>query len=163
MMHVYRTLKKSLGVILLLFSFVLQSNGNTLFSSDTTGPASISSFTPTSGKKGTIVTIFGSNFTGASAVRFGGVLADTIFFKNDTVIVAVVDTGATGNVSVTTPFGTTSKPGFTFIRDTIPDSTAAPVIKSFTPTSARKGAKVLIFGSKFRNASAVRFGGVLAD
>src|SRR3954465_12302459 len=102
MMNVYRSLKRSIGVILLLFSFVIQSNGNTLFSSDTTGPASISSFVPTSGKKGTMVTIFGSNFTGTNAVRFGGVLADTIWFQNDTVIVAIVDTGATGNVSVTT-------------------------------------------------------------
>ncbi len=162
MRNVYLALKKSVGIILLLLSSVAQSNGNTPFSADTTSPA-ISTFSPTSGQKGTFVTILGSNFVSATAVRFGGVLADSIVFKNDTVIVAIVDTGATGNVSVTTPYGTASKPGFMFIRDTIPDTTAAPVIKNFTPTSGRKGTTVGIFGSHFTGATAVRFGGVLAD
>jgi hypothetical protein len=162
MRNVYLALKRSVGLILLLFSFVAQSNGNTPFSVDTTAPA-ISTFSPAFGQKGTFVTILGSNFVSATAVRFGGVLADSIVFKNDTIIVAIVDTGATGNVSVTTPFGTASKPGFTFIRDTIPDTTAAPIIRTFTPTSGRKGTTVGIFGSNFRWVSAVRFGGVLAD
>jgi hypothetical protein len=128
---------------------------------DTTTPA-ISWFYPTSGRKGTFVTIHGSNFRSANAVRFGGVLADSIYYKNDTVIVVTVDTGATGNVSVATLYGTASKPGFTFIRDSIPDTTA-PAIKSFVPTSARKGAFITILGTGFRRASAVQFGGVRAD
>ncbi|OQP66853.1 hypothetical protein A3860_00340 [Niastella vici] len=135
-----------------------------IFRNTQTGPVPvITSFTPTSAHKGTGVTIFGSHFTGATAVSFGGVLADSIVFVTDTAIRAIVDTGATGNVSVTTPYGTATKPGFTFIRDTIPDTTAAPVITSFTPTSGSKGTKVFILGSKFTNANAVSFGGVPAD
>ncbi|HEX6432408.1 MAG TPA: IPT/TIG domain-containing protein, partial [Niastella sp.] len=162
MRNVYLALKRSVGIILLLISFVAQSKGNTSFIADTTAPA-ISTFSPTSGQKGTFVTIFGSNFVSATAVRFGGVLADSIVFKNDTVIVAIVDTGATGNVSVTTPYGAASKPGFTFIRDTtnLPDTTV-PVIVSFSPVRGKKGTGVTIYGSHFTGASAVRFGGVLA-
>jgi hypothetical protein len=129
---------------------------------DTTAAPVITSFTPTSGRQGTIVTILGKRLTNASAVRFGGVLADTVLLR-DTVIIAIVGTGATGNVTVTTPLGTASKPGFTFIRDTIPDTTAAPIITNFTPTSGQQGTIVTIFGKRLTNASAVRFGGVLAD
>ena len=101
MRNVYLALTRSVGIILMLLSGVVQSNGNTPFRADTVAPA-ISNFSPTSGQKGTFVTIFGSNFVSATAVRFGGVLADTILFKNDTVIVAVVGAGASGNVSVRT-------------------------------------------------------------
>jgi hypothetical protein len=169
MRNVYLALKRSVGIILLLFSFVAQSNGNTPGFTfirdtipDTTAAPVIKNFSPTSGRKGTTVGIFGSHFTGATAVRFGGVLADTVLVKNDTVIVAIVGTGASGNVSVTTPFGTGSKPGFTFIRDTIPDTTAL-VITRFTPTSGKKGTVVTIFGSHLTGVFAVRFGGVSAD
>ncbi|WP_207625850.1 IPT/TIG domain-containing protein, partial [Niastella populi] len=80
---------------------------------DTTAPV-ILNFWPKSGQKGTAVDILGKNIHNATAVRFGGVLADSIMFLNDTTIRAIVDTGATGNVSVQTPYGTASKPGFTF-------------------------------------------------
>jgi predicted aspartyl protease len=130
---------------------------------DSTAPVIIS-FTPTSGQKGTPVFILGSNFTGTTAVRFGGVKADSIIVLSDSVVKAIVDTGATGLVSVTTPYGTASKPGFTFIADTtnIPDTTC-PVITSFWPTSGQKGTAVYILGSNFIGTSGVRFGGVPAD
>lgn len=76
----------------------------------------ITSFTPTSGPVGTSVTITGTNLTGATAVRFGGVAATT-FTVNPagTQITATVPTGAvTGPISVTTPSGTaTSSTNFT--------------------------------------------------
>jgi hypothetical protein len=129
---------------------------------DTARPV-IAAFSPTSARKGTVVTIFGSHFTGATAVRFGSVLASSSVVLSDTVIQAIVGTGASGFVSVTSPKSTGYKPGFTFIRDTtnIPDTT--PVITSFTPTSGHQGTIVTIFGKRLTNASAVRFGGVLAD
>jgi hypothetical protein len=140
------------------FTFIKDTTGIP----DTTSPV-ITSFTPTSGKKGTVVTIFGSHLKGVFAVHFGGVPADSIVFITDTTIRAIVDTGATGNVTIFKGLRSATKPGFTFIRDSIPDSTAAPVIRSFTPTGGRKGTFVTIFGSHFASATAVRFGGVPAD
>ena len=130
---------------------------------DTSAPV-ITSFTPTSGKKGTVVTIFGSHLTGVFAVRFGGVSADSMVVLSDTVMQAIVDTGATGNVTIFKGLRSATKAGFTFIKDTtsIPDTTA-PVITSFTPTSGQQGTIVTIRGKRLNGAYAVRFGGVLAD
>jgi hypothetical protein len=79
-----------------------------------TGPC-ISSFTPTSGNPGTLVTITGGAFTGATAVTFGGVAATTFTVDSPTQITATVPTAAvTGPIAVTTPAGTgTSTSNFT--------------------------------------------------
>jgi hypothetical protein len=127
------------------------------FIKDTICPV-ITSFFPTSGKKGTSVYILGSHFTGATSVRFGGVLADSVVIMSDTMIRAKVDTGATGSVQVISPNCSASKAGFTFIKDTI-----CPVITSFFPTSGKKGTAVYILGTHFTGATGVRFGGVPAD
>ena len=62
---------------------------------------------PTSG--GTEVVITGTNFTGATAVTFGGVAATSFKVDSDTQITAVAPAGTAGNanVVVTTDFGTT--------------------------------------------------------
>jgi len=76
---------------------------------------SITNFTPTSGPVGTSVTINGNSFTGATAVKFGGVAATSYQVINDQVVDALVPSGAvTGPISVTTPGGTgTSTSNFT--------------------------------------------------
>lgn len=76
-----------------------------------TGAPTISSFSPGSGRAGTIVTILGSGFTGATAVAFNGASAG-FTVNSDGQITATVPGGATtGPISVTTPAGkgTTSK------------------------------------------------------
>ncbi|MCX6873712.1 MAG: hypothetical protein NTW21_07875 [Verrucomicrobia bacterium] len=66
----------------------------------------VRSFTPTSGRFGTSVTINGSYFTGASEVSFNGVGAQ-FSVPSPTSIVAMVPAGATtGRVSVRNSFGT---------------------------------------------------------
>ncbi|MBL0153318.1 MAG: IPT/TIG domain-containing protein [Chitinophagaceae bacterium] len=77
-------------------------------------PPAITSFTPPNGPTGTIVTINGTNFTGATAISFGGVAAASFITVNATTITAVVGAGASGDVSVTTPGGTITSPGFIF-------------------------------------------------
>jgi hypothetical protein len=76
---------------------------------DYTGAAvipSVSGFSPPTGGPGSTVTISGSNFTGATAVRFNGVSA-TFSVTNDTTISATVPSGATaGPISVSNPSGT---------------------------------------------------------
>jgi len=66
----------------------------------------VSSFSPTSGKAGTIVTISGSAFTGATSVTFNGVAAP--FSANSYAqLTATVPAGATtGPIAVTTVGGT---------------------------------------------------------
>jgi hypothetical protein len=120
-------------------------------------PPTITSFSPTSAGKGQTVTITGTNFTGATVVNFGGTIATTFTVVSPTSISALVGTGATGSVSVTTATGIASRAGFTFIA-----ATPAPTITSFTPTSGKTGQVVNIIGTNFTGATAVSFGGTAA-
>jgi hypothetical protein len=79
----------------------------------TTAPL-ITSFTPTQGNTGTVVTITGTNFTGATAVKFGGMAAASFTVVSPTTITAVLGTGAKGQVSVTTAKGTAVLSGFSY-------------------------------------------------
>ena len=74
----------------------------------------VSSFLPTTATTGDTVTITGANFTGATAVAFGGTSATSFLVVNDTTIMAVVAAGSTGSVSVTNTTGTASSNGFTY-------------------------------------------------
>ena len=66
----------------------------------------INSFTPTSGPAGTIVTITGSGFNGATVVTFGGVKATSFTVNSGTQITATAPNGAvTGKIGVKTPGG----------------------------------------------------------
>ena len=71
----------------------------------------ITSFTPNSGGTGTTVTITGTNFTGTTAVRFGGTDAQSYTVDSPTQITAVVGNGSSGNVTVITPGGTATSAG----------------------------------------------------
>jgi len=114
----------------------------------------ISSFTPVSAASGATVTITGTNLAGATAVSFGGTAAISFTVNSPTSITAVVATGSSGDLSVTTPGGTATLAGFTFIP--------APTITSFTPTSGGTAVSITITGTNFTGATAVSFGGVAA-
>ena len=75
----------------------------------------ITSFSPTSGPTGTTVTIEGTNFTGTTAVAFGGIGGESFTVESSTRIIAVVPMGAnTGPITVTNASGTgTSATDFT--------------------------------------------------
>jgi len=121
-----------------------------------TGP-SITSFTPTTGSAGTVVTITGTNFTGATAVSFGGIGAASFTVNSSTSITATVAAGTTsGNVTVTTPSGTAQRAWFTFVA-------GPPTITSFTPTSGGNGTSITITGTNFSEVTAVSFGGTNAS
>jgi fibronectin type 3 domain-containing protein len=77
-------------------------------------PPTITSFTPASGPVSTSVSINGTNFTGATAVKFNGMSA-TFAVTSDSAVRATVPVGATsGPISVATPQGTaTSGTSFT--------------------------------------------------
>lgn len=66
----------------------------------------ITSFTPTNGPVGTLVTITGANFTGATQVYFNGTLAPVFTVVSATQITVAVPTGvSTGYLTVVTPIG----------------------------------------------------------
>jgi hypothetical protein len=86
----------------------------------------IGSFTPTSGPAGTLVTLTGSAFTGATSVAVGGQGHSASFVvDSDTQISVTVPVGATtGVISVITPHGTvTSADSFTVTVDITPPET----------------------------------------
>jgi hypothetical protein len=78
-------------------------------------PPVIASFLPTTATAGVTVTITGTNFTGATAVSFGGTPATSFTVNSGTSIIATVAAGASGNVAVTTANGNSTLPGFTFV------------------------------------------------
>lgn len=115
----------------------------------------ISSFSPMSTGSGGKVVIKGLNFSHATDVRFGGVAAASFSVDSSTGITAVVDTGASGSVTVVTPYGVGSANGFVY--------TKAPTILSFFPIKGSKGTPVTIRGTNFSSVTSVAFGGVAAD
>jgi len=66
----------------------------------------ISSFTPEGGAKDQIITITGGDFTGTTAVAFGGINAKSFKVNSANSITAVTDSAASGYIAVTTPQGT---------------------------------------------------------
>ncbi len=111
----------------------------------------ITQFTPQQASVGDIVNIFGTNFTGTTAVRFGGRAAASFVINSPTQITARVANGTSGSVTVVTPGGTATLAGFVFIP-------APPRIRSFAPASVGAGTTMTILGSDFSGATAVRFG-----
>jgi len=75
----------------------------------------ITSFSPTSGAVGTVVTITGVSLKQTTSVTFGGVRAITFTVNSDTRVTATVPTGAkTGKIGITTAGGSaTSATSFT--------------------------------------------------
>jgi len=72
----------------------------------------ISNFSPSSGKVGTIVTITGTGLTQTTGVTFGGVAATTFTVKSDTQVAATVPTRAiTGKIVITSTGGTVTSSG----------------------------------------------------
>jgi large repetitive protein len=117
----------------------------------------ITSFSPTSGLVGTLVTIDGTNFVDVTAVKFKNTPA-AFMVNSSTQITARVPTGAkTGRISVVTVNGTArSKEKFTV---TAP---VAPTITSFSPTSGPVGTVVTINGTNFVGTTSVAFNGTFA-
>jgi uncharacterized repeat protein (TIGR03803 family) len=134
---------------------ILSGAANSTTSFTVIATPTISSFTPSSAPKGASIVITGSNFTGASSVKFNGIAA-TFTVNSPTQITATVPSTATsGSISVLTPGGTATSSSFTVIP--------APTITSFTPTSGLTGTTIVIAGTNFTNASSVQLNGTAAS
>jgi hypothetical protein len=117
---------------------------------------SVLSFTPATGTAGTIVTITGLNFTGASSVTFNGTSATSFSVSSDTQIQATVPVGAsTGKIQVTNSDGT----GESATNFALP---AQPAISFFSPASGVRGSEDTIFGSNLFGVTGIIFNGAPA-
>lgn len=78
--------------------------------------ATITSFAPLTASPGTKISIYGTGFTGATDVEFGGY--DALIFKvvTDLLIEAYTGLDGDGTVSVTTASGTVTRAGFTQLK-----------------------------------------------
>ena len=109
---------------------------------------------------GTMVTLSGANFTGASAVTFGGVRA-SFYVDTDTSIVAWSPPGV-GTVDVrVTSFQRTSAVSAADHFAYVAAPTVSTLDTSAGPTDG--GTAVTIAGAGFTGATEVDFGGVTAD
>jgi hypothetical protein len=120
----------------------------------------IVSVAPSQATPGTIVTIAGATFQGATAVKFGPVavapLDVNVSPTGDSITTTVPATALTGRITVTTPAATaTSAADFIVIRP--------PTISSFTPTTGPIGTTVTIAGTNLASTTSVSFGGVNAS
>jgi alpha-tubulin suppressor-like RCC1 family protein len=114
---------------------------------------------------GTAVTIGGSEFNGATAVRFGDANATAFHVESSTSITAIAPAGSGAvDVTVTTPEGT-SKPNpadqFSYVNPLV----ARPSVSGVSPAQgpAAGGTSVTISGTNLAGATAVRFGSASAS
>lgn len=106
------------------------------------------------------VLLFGTNFTPATSVTFGGVPALAVDFDSTTQLTVETPPHAEGVVSIvaTNENGTATLPGaFTY-------GSPAPQVSSVTPASGTPlgGTTVSIQGSSFTGSTSVTFGGIAA-
>jgi hypothetical protein len=124
------------GVISVTSSFGSDVSADTFFM---TLPPTIISFTPDTATDHNGVTIRGRNFARTNAVSFGGIAADTFYIMSDTVIIATVGNGSSGNVIISNPYGDDTLQGFVYMQ---PAASLSGI--TFTPLSGPVGSLVTI-------------------
>ena len=135
--------------------------GNTLPAFGASGPV-VNGVDPNSGNStgGTQVTLFGSGFTGATAVMFGSHTARQMFVGSDQRIFAQSPAGS-GTVDITVVSGGTTSA--TSAADKFTYTSIGPTVNAIDPRqgTADGGTNVSIFGSGLANAQSVNFGGAI--
>ncbi|HEV8659301.1 MAG TPA: S8 family serine peptidase [Thermoanaerobaculia bacterium] len=100
-----------------------------------TPPPTISGFSPTSGGVGSSVTITGTNFTGATSVKFNGQSASFSVISSTQINATVPNCSSSGVISVTTAGGTANSSG------------------SFTVTGCGGGSQQLLLNPGFESGN----------
>jgi hypothetical protein len=125
----------------------------------------VSSVTPNYGPTGggTVVTVAGTHFTGATAVTFGGTPATTVAVTSAAKITARTPAHSVGVVTVSvTASGETGKDSSTAFDYQHPTSAGAVTVTRVSPRTGHGGTTVTITGSGFATPSTVRFGTISA-
>lgn len=119
----------------------------------------LTSFTPATGAPGTVVTLTGTGFAGATGVTFGSGPAANYYVNSAQQAQAVVPYGSTsGSITITASDGDLATlTGFTYTG-----GAAVPPQIATAPTQGTTGTTVTLTGAGFTGVSAVKFGGVNA-
>lgn len=110
----------------------------------------IRGFSPTSAGAGDTVWIHGY-FNDYQSTTFGDVPARSVWFVKDTLFYAIVDSGATGDVVVTTYYGADTLGGFTFIQPPAPAMVASPNTKIINYPHTASSSQVILYPNPARN------------
>lgn len=122
----------------------------------------VTSFFPTTGSNGTLISITGTGFDAVTNVYFGGVSASSFKIISSNQIQAIVASGATGTVSVKDIHGTSALAGFVYFQEPL---SAPPTVTSIQPEFGPAGTDITISGSGFGSTATdntVFFGSVAA-
>ncbi|MBN8422717.1 MAG: IPT/TIG domain-containing protein [Verrucomicrobia bacterium] len=109
---------------------------------------------------GTLLTVTGTNFTGAGSVTIGGVPATNVTVLSSTSLTCITPAGSVGTVSVAvTTVGGTSADNTLFTYEL-----AVPAVTDISPASGTSagGTTVTLTGRSFTGATSVTFGGTAA-
>ncbi len=112
----------------------------------------ISTFSPAAAGTGHTVVLTGKNLQDVIGVSFGGMAAKSFTISSPTSISAVVDAGASGEISIDYGYGNAKIAGFVFVPK--------PSITSLSTLKGIEGQTVAIFGTNFSTTTAVSFGNV---
>ncbi|NMO18806.1 IPT/TIG domain-containing protein, partial [Pyxidicoccus fallax] len=138
---------------------VYNSQGMGVSSSDFTLPPAprITGFSPTSGPAGTVVTLSGSGFTGATSVRLEGTSL-AVNSRSDTQLIVTLPTGTlSGTFQVNAPGGqATSDARFSV------ESGAVPSLRGFSPSAGWVDTRVTLDGANFTGTTEISFNGTPA-
>ena len=116
----------------------------------------ISSFSPTGGSAGMVVTILGSNFGLTTAVKFNGRAAARFTVLSASQLTATVAVGTTTGPITVAGWNGTATSASSFVVGT------APVVSGFAPATGPEGTIVVIRGVGFTGVSRVTFDDITA-
>lgn len=111
----------------------------------------VTSYSPSTGPVGTVVTITGSNFNSITGVNFNGVAASYTVNSTTTITATIPAGAATGTVTVVNGSGTGTGPSFTV--------TTPPTITNLSPSAGGPGTIVTLSGTNFTGTTAVQLNG----
>ncbi len=131
-----------------------RTNGTFSIRVDANNAPIINSFSPLSGSRGTLITIIGNYFSNTSIVTFGNTIAKEFTVISPKIITAIIDTGTTGAIKVTTPKGTAMLNGFTYINNT---GVAEYVTQSYTIFPNPVSSEIIIESDKPLNNTSFEF------
>jgi formylglycine-generating enzyme required for sulfatase activity len=129
---------------------VTAPDGTATSASDFRVPPVIYGFMPITGVTGTIVTVYGTNFIGTTAVTFNGAPAQFTTYGSTVILATAPAHLTTGPIAVTTPDGTaTSAASFMVV----------PTLDGFAPTGGYIGTTITLSGAYLADTTAVSLAG----
>ncbi|MBD3920830.1 IPT/TIG domain-containing protein [Paenibacillus sp. PR3] len=110
---------------------------------------------------GALIYVNGTNFNTSAIVSINGVNATTAYVSTQQLRVTVPASSTVGTVPLVVTLSNGQTASTTFVYDDLP-TTPPPTLTSLTPTSAKVGATIYIYGKDFKNKPKVFFGSVEA-